>query len=737
MRTLAPKRSLAQKQASSTPVRSADPRSQRESTSSSLSPGLQLDFTRIPGTARPIQPKLTVGSPGDPFEREADETAEKVMRMAEPAPIGPGPAGIQRKCAECEDEEKKRLQTKPSPSVQTGAALDTERAVRAAEQGGTSLSGEVRAYFEPRFRHDFSRVRVHADREAAEGARAVRARAFTLGRDIVFGSGEYAPATVEGKRLIAHELVHVVQQSAGAASTWPTADTRIARQPAEEDEEEARKRAAKDAAAKAEAAPPVAGAPQTDTGPETKAAPKATPAAAPPALTPGKPAFTPGGHTPAPTGMAACPDAPPLTVVVVGCTATPSNPPPATETAVLPAPGPGRFRGDADRAKFAKELAQCHAEREVKAEIEKRFKSDVTAAKNRATQEAKTDTEAAVKASTEGLDPKDKKAINQAKAQATADAKKAAAKKIAEAQAAVTRQDVTAVTAELATRYEDELAADYDETIKGALARFKPLDVMQKRLDNERKRITKEKSAKPKVPKGETPPPAKSAAEIGTEVEAEMVRVRCDQTGWAHDQLEGYSHAWAVGRREQVDFSTISQKATYLKDFKPGYEAAPADRVQIPANLQTDKNMPGVAPELADFLTQLAADPNAPAFTAANYAGHGLGAWADKGFSTDIYLKGPQDVRGFWQHSAAVAFLLALNATAQKLGARWRVLYNDFGVAQEVNQTTGSRNVEFTGVSGGGKLNWHGPYPLILHFHLDLEIPKKQPATTTPTPKPP
>jgi hypothetical protein len=65
---------------------------------------------------------------------------------------------------------------------------------------------------EPRFGQDFSRVRVHADGNAARAAHAVEARAYTVGRDIVFGKGEYAPATVEGKRLIAHELTHVVQQ---------------------------------------------------------------------------------------------------------------------------------------------------------------------------------------------------------------------------------------------------------------------------------------------------------------------------------------------------------------------------------------------------------------------------------------------------------------------------------------------------------------------------------------------
>jgi len=72
---------------------------------------------------------------------------------------------------------------------------------------------------EPRFGHDFSRVRVHTDGAAANAARAVRARAYTIGQDIVFGSGEYAPATTEGQRLLAHELTHVVQQNAGGGPT--------------------------------------------------------------------------------------------------------------------------------------------------------------------------------------------------------------------------------------------------------------------------------------------------------------------------------------------------------------------------------------------------------------------------------------------------------------------------------------------------------------------------------------
>jgi hypothetical protein len=77
---------------------------------------------------------------------------------------------------------------------------------------GQPLDAAARAFFEPRFGHDFSQVRVHADGRAAESARAVNAFAYTVGRDVVFGAGQYGPHTHHGKRLLAHELTHVVQQ---------------------------------------------------------------------------------------------------------------------------------------------------------------------------------------------------------------------------------------------------------------------------------------------------------------------------------------------------------------------------------------------------------------------------------------------------------------------------------------------------------------------------------------------
>ena len=83
---------------------------------------------------------------------------------------------------------------------------------------GRPLDSGTRAFFEPRFGHDFGHVRVHTDARAAESARAVDAHAYTVGRDVVFGAGRYAPATSDGRQLLAHELAHVVQGDATTGS---------------------------------------------------------------------------------------------------------------------------------------------------------------------------------------------------------------------------------------------------------------------------------------------------------------------------------------------------------------------------------------------------------------------------------------------------------------------------------------------------------------------------------------
>ena len=82
---------------------------------------------------------------------------------------------------------------------------------------GQPLDAATREFMEPRFGHDFSKVRVHAGGRAAESARAVNARAYTVGRNMVFGAGEFRPQDAGGRKLLAHELTHVVQQQSGGS----------------------------------------------------------------------------------------------------------------------------------------------------------------------------------------------------------------------------------------------------------------------------------------------------------------------------------------------------------------------------------------------------------------------------------------------------------------------------------------------------------------------------------------
>ena len=163
-----------------------------------------------------VQAKLRVGSPGDQFEREADRVADQVMRMPASAATAPVAAPrTSRKCAECGKEEK--LQRKPAGSEPTAEAPASVYEV--LRLPGQPLDSAALAFMETRFGQDFSQVRVHTDRDAAESSRFMNAVAYTVGRDIVFGHGQYAPHTEPGRRLIAHELSHVVQQHAMRPAT--------------------------------------------------------------------------------------------------------------------------------------------------------------------------------------------------------------------------------------------------------------------------------------------------------------------------------------------------------------------------------------------------------------------------------------------------------------------------------------------------------------------------------------
>jgi hypothetical protein len=176
------------------------------------------DFSRVPVHTQEsvkAQTKLTVNTPGDAYEQEADHVADQVMRMPD--------AQLQRACAcggECptcqaeeEDQAPQLLQTRRVPAHDTAETVAPPIVHEVLQTHGQPLDSATRAFFAPRLGHDFGRVRVHTDAKAAQSARAVNALAYTVGQDLVFAHGQYEPGAVSGRRLLAHELAHVVQQS--------------------------------------------------------------------------------------------------------------------------------------------------------------------------------------------------------------------------------------------------------------------------------------------------------------------------------------------------------------------------------------------------------------------------------------------------------------------------------------------------------------------------------------------
>ena len=157
-----------------------------------------------------LQAKLAVRAPGDLYEQEADRIADQVMRT--PAPQ------LQRACAcgaTCPTCQTKPLQTQrigSSGAAETPAPPIVHDALRSS---GQPLDPATRAFMEPRFGHDFGQVRVHTDDAAATSSQSIQALAYTAGRDIVFAPNQYSPQTERGRRLLAHELAHVVQQGEG------------------------------------------------------------------------------------------------------------------------------------------------------------------------------------------------------------------------------------------------------------------------------------------------------------------------------------------------------------------------------------------------------------------------------------------------------------------------------------------------------------------------------------------
>jgi hypothetical protein len=237
------------------PIRRIRRRKKRTDEAITIHPLLQLQKTiGNQAVGKIIQAKLKVGQPGDKYEQEADHVADTVMQM-------PGPhvqrqteeeeevqarpleekEELQRQAEEEEElqrqpveEEEEELQTKPLLQRQPAENEEEEETLQGKENstrssvvtpkvqtninamrgGGKPLQKSARTFFKSRFGYDFNQVRVHNDTKATETAQDLKAKAFTTGENVVFGAGQYSPETTAGKKLLAHELTHVVQQGA-------------------------------------------------------------------------------------------------------------------------------------------------------------------------------------------------------------------------------------------------------------------------------------------------------------------------------------------------------------------------------------------------------------------------------------------------------------------------------------------------------------------------------------------
>ena len=223
----------------------------------------------------PLQAKLTVSSPDDPQEREADAVADRVMRMPESAPAIPQQEeekiqkkeeeenedrvqaklnapeiSVQRKCAECEKDEEvsaklynavSRMQDEDrgeEEAIQTkrisantlimrsergppanSSNTSFEQSLSSSKGAGTAMSQSTQQFMGSRFGADFSGVRIHTGGYAEDMSSSINAQAFTHGNDIYFNAGKYAPHTEAGGTLLAHELTHTIQQGATAANS--------------------------------------------------------------------------------------------------------------------------------------------------------------------------------------------------------------------------------------------------------------------------------------------------------------------------------------------------------------------------------------------------------------------------------------------------------------------------------------------------------------------------------------
>ncbi|MBK9014749.1 MAG: DUF4157 domain-containing protein [Saprospiraceae bacterium] len=212
-----------------------------------------FNFGQIPvfdnGHSGIIQPKFKINAPGDKYEQEADRIAERVMRMPDTrvqrkcskceeeeqiqrtplaaqiglvnqnssqttsTRLGPSISHIQRKCKECEEEEKDMIQTKGIHTLTSGSASPAlTHQIKNTHGSGRVIDRPIQSFMSSRFGTDFSHVRIHTDAKAVAMNKGINAKAFTVGSDIYFNQGMYNPGYHTGKQLLAHELVHTIQQ---------------------------------------------------------------------------------------------------------------------------------------------------------------------------------------------------------------------------------------------------------------------------------------------------------------------------------------------------------------------------------------------------------------------------------------------------------------------------------------------------------------------------------------------
>ena len=188
----------------------------------------------FPSMRMPIQAKLNIGEPNDKYEKEADNTAAKVVQQINSSPqdssvqkqeteedelqMKPAISTIQREEGMEEDDElqMKSLMQRRENLGGGEASTDLESSIQSARGSGQSLDSNLQAKMGQAMGADFSGVKVHTDSQSDQLNQSVQAKAFTTGQDVFFRQGEYNPSSKGGQELIAHELTHVVQQTGGA-----------------------------------------------------------------------------------------------------------------------------------------------------------------------------------------------------------------------------------------------------------------------------------------------------------------------------------------------------------------------------------------------------------------------------------------------------------------------------------------------------------------------------------------